>query len=72
MTHAHSAVSGIMLTVHLFFIFLSVGLVTSGYNLFPFDLTTLPLNLNNQPWYKRELASSGWLNFPGRSVRRDC
>ena len=50
-----------MLTLagHVMMIILSAGLLAGGYDLVPYDFQYVPLELNNLPWRKRELA---WYN----------
>lgn len=41
------------LGIHLAFVILSIVLVLSGYNLFPLNFKSLPMELRDEPWLKR-------------------
>ena len=59
-------IAGAVLGIHLLFVLISGGLIISGYNLFPVDFETLPLQLRDQPWIKREFAYTMRNKFPDR------
>ncbi|XP_076463983.1 protein dispatched homolog 1-like [Babylonia areolata] len=50
---------GVALGMHIFFLVLSGVLVVSGYDLIPANWESLPLELHDEPWLKREYA---WLD----------
>lgn len=54
------------LGIHLAFVILSIVLVLSGYNLFPLNFKSLPMELRDEPWLKRYLAFSFRENYGNR------
>ena len=50
----------------MFFLALSGILVMSGYDLFPANFETLPMNLHDGPWLKRDFAWQGRYGYSNR------
>ncbi|XP_071080944.1 protein dispatched homolog 1-like [Haliotis cracherodii] len=59
----------LMLSGHLLITLTTVILVAVGYDLFPTNFETLPLQLRDQPWLKRDLAFR-YRNYYKNSVPR--
>lgn len=55
-----------ILSVHIGFAALSGGLILKGYNLFPVNFETLPMELKEGPWLKRSLAWEYRNEYEGR------
>ena len=51
---------------HVFFLALSGVLVASGYDLVPTSFESLPLELVDEPWLKRDLAWQGRDEYSNR------
>ncbi|XP_076442540.1 protein dispatched homolog 1-like [Babylonia areolata] len=60
---------GVTLGVHVLFVAVSVGLIVSGYDLFPVDFTTLPLDLRDSVWFRRDLAWRGRYDYGDQVLR---
>ena len=50
------SVSALALSTHVLFLALSGILVVTGYDLFPANFETLPMELHDEPWLKRDQA----------------
>lgn len=64
MFHAVATLGG-----HILIIVVTAALVVGGYNLFPTNFESLPLQLRDEPWLKRDYAWRYKNNFTPRVTR---